>query len=70
MMLQGGPAGAAAGPSYRFLFYVRQQPSDTAAEDDDTDGTEEDYAARPPKRIAVTLPPPVRHQHMHARRCV
>lgn len=69
MMLQGGPAGAAAGPSYRFLFYVRQ-PSDTAAEDDDTDGTEGDYAARPPKRIAVTLPPPMRHQHMHARRCV
>lgn len=51
----GGAAAAAAGPGYRFVFYVRQQGSAEAAED-----SEEDTEDVPPKRVAVTLPPPVR----------
>ncbi len=62
ILLQGGPAGAAAGPGYRFVFYLRQQSSDNAAEDD----ADQDSEDMPPKRVAVTLPPPVRHRRGHS----
>lgn len=54
-MLQGGTAAIAAGPAYRFVFYLHQQPP--AAEDLQDEVAD---ASRPLQRIAVNLPPPVR----------
>lgn len=54
-MLQTGVPAAAAAPSYRFVFYLHQQPASRE------EGGHEavDDAPLQPKRVAMMLPPPV-----------
>ena len=55
LAMQGGTAALAAGPAYHFVFYLHQQLQGEPSEDEANGIADES-----PRRIAVSLPPPVR----------